>query len=58
MMDACFRSLLVLVSSPSCLPVPVAITKSYAECHSWFLVDRSHGSYKYVMKIVDTYREN
>jgi len=39
LMDACFRSLLVFVmaSSPSCLHVPVAITKSYAECHSWFL---------------------
>ena len=24
-------------SSPSCLPIPVAITKRYAECHSWFL---------------------
>jgi len=53
MMDACFRSLLVLVSSPSCLPVPV---ESYVECHSWFLVDISHGSYKYVMKIIDTHR--
>jgi hypothetical protein len=39
LMDACCRSLLVFVmaSSRSCLPVPVAITKSYAECHSWFL---------------------
>ena len=39
LMDACFRSLLVFVmaSSPSCLPVPVAITKNYAECHFWFL---------------------
>jgi hypothetical protein len=38
-MDACFRSLpvLVMASSPSCLPVPVAITKSSAEYHSWFL---------------------
>ncbi|PVH38711.1 hypothetical protein PAHAL_5G332400 [Panicum hallii] len=26
-----------MASSRSCLPVPVAITKSYAECHSWFL---------------------
>jgi hypothetical protein len=27
----------VMASSPSCLPVPVAITKNYAECHFWFL---------------------
>ncbi|KAG2570996.1 hypothetical protein PVAP13_3KG563600 [Panicum virgatum] len=26
-----------MASSPSCLPVPVAITKNYAECHFWFL---------------------
>jgi len=26
-----------MASSPSCLPIPVAITKRYAECHSWFL---------------------
>ena len=39
LIDACFRYLIVFVmaSSPSCLPIPVAITKRYAECHSWFL---------------------
>ncbi|KAG2577803.1 hypothetical protein PVAP13_6NG161503 [Panicum virgatum] len=37
--DACFRYLIVFVmaSSPSYLPIPVAITKNYAECHFWFL---------------------
>ena len=39
LIDACFRYLIVFVmaSLPSCLPVPVAITKIYAECHFWFL---------------------
>ena len=48
LLDACFRSLLVfaIASLPSCLPVSVAITKTYVECHSWFLesLTRSHGS--------------